>query len=96
MLISVPFEEKNPKLDKPPKFIERVFYMPGLVRAKGTYQSFYSAADQAQGISTPMKANPISIDVISIHHDSTIRTKERNELMKNYQKLIKDKEFRKN
>ena len=93
LLISVPFEEKNPKLDKPPKFIERIFYMPGLIRAKGTYQSFYSAADQAKGISNPMNSNPVSIDAITIHHDSTIRTKERNELMKNYQKLIKEKKF---
>jgi len=93
VLISVPFDEKNPKLDKPPSFIERVFYMPGLIRAKGNYQSFYSAADQAKGISAQMKSNPVGINAITIHHDSTIRTKERNELMKNYQKLIKEKKF---
>jgi len=93
LLISIPFDEKNPKFDKPPSFIERLFYMPGLIRAKGSYQSFYSATDQAKGISDPMKSNPVSISSITIHHDSTIRTKERNELMKNYQKLIKEKKF---
>jgi len=91
LLISLPFEEKNPKLDKPPKFIERVFFMPGQIRAKGNYQSFYSVVDQANGISPPMKSNPVSINAITIHHDSTIRTKERNELMKNYQREIKEK-----
>ena len=93
VLIRIPFEEKNPKLDKPPSFIERIFYMPGLIRAKGTFQSFYSASDQAKTISTPMKSNPVGINAITIQHDSTIRTKERNELMKNYQKLIKEKKF---
>lgn len=93
LLISVPFDEKNPKLDKPPSSIERIFFMPGLIRANGNYQSFYSAADQAKGVSDPMKSNLVNINSITIHHDSTIRTKERNELMKNYQKLIKEKKF---
>jgi len=93
LLIRVPFEEKNPKLDKPPSFIERIFYMPGQISAKGNYQSFYSSSDQAKGISDPMKSLSVGITAITIHHDSTIRTKERNELMKNYQKLIKEKKF---
>ena len=67
--------------------------MPGLIRAKGSYQSFYSATDQAKGITDSMKSNPVCINLVTIHHDSTIRTKERNELMKNYQKLIKEKKF---
>ena len=92
-MINVPFNENSPKLDKPPEFIERIFFMPGLIRAKGTHRSSYSAADKAKGISEPMKSNSVSIKSITIHHDSTIRTKERNELMENYQKLIKEKKF---
>jgi len=33
------------------------------------------------------------LQALTLYHDSTIRTKERNELMKNYQKLINEKKF---
>jgi len=93
LLISVPFDEKSPKLDKPPRFIERIVQMPGLIRAKGTHNTFFSAADQAKGIVTPMKAHSKVISGITIHHDNSIRDKKRNELMKDYQTYIKETKF---
>jgi len=93
MLIRVPFKEHKAKLDKPPNFIERIFFMPGLIRAGESYKSFYSMTDKNNETMIPMQSNPTSVKGITIHHDNTIRTKERNELMVDYQSKIKEKKF---
>lgn len=92
-IFRVPFHEHKSKLDRPPDYIERIFQMPGLIRAKGTYNTFFSAADQAKGILTPMKSHSQVISGITIHHDNSIRDKKRNELMKDYQSYLKETKF---
>jgi hypothetical protein len=88
-IFRVPFHEHKSKLDKPVDYIERVFFMPGLFRAKGNHNTFFSAVDQAKGNITPMKSHSSVISGMTIHHDSSIRDKKRNELMKDYQNYLK-------
>jgi len=61
-----------------------------MIRARGSHQSFFSATDQAKGKMQPMKSHPSCIFGITLHHDNTIRSKDRNELMIEYQNKIKD------
>lgn len=92
-LMKVRFIEHKQKMDKPQETINRIFYMPGLVCARNTHNSFFSASDQAKGILREMRPYPICAEGIKIHHDNLIRTKERNELMRDYQGKIKETKF---
>jgi len=89
MIIKVPFNDIQGKQHQKNNFIERLIFMPGLVRAKGSHNTFFSAVDQIRGISDTMRPNSSPIEGISIYHDNSIRNKERNELMQDYQYKIK-------
>jgi len=92
MIIRMPFQEHstNEKLNRKDLFIERIFFMPGLIRARGSHRLFYSAIDQAKGKKQSMQSSPSTISSVTLHHDNTIRTKDRNELMLEYQNKIKE------
>jgi len=92
-LIKVPFIDKQEKSHQENNFIERIFFMPGLIRARGSHNTFFSAVDQARGISENIKPHITPIEGISIFHDNSIRNRERNELMQDYQEKIKEKKF---
>jgi len=93
MLISIPFEEHKQKLDKPKEFIERIFFMPGLITSKEGHNSFFSTSDNDTDNKDQMEPYSVVIKGITIHHDNSIRNKERNELMSDYQQKIKEKQF---
>lgn len=93
MIIKVPFIDKQGKSHQKNNFIERIIFMPGLVRAKGSHNTFFSAVDQVRSIYDTMRPYDSPIEGISIFHDNSIRNKERNELMLDYQKKIKEKKF---
>jgi len=91
MLFQIQFKDLNKKVEK--KFINRIFLMPSLIRAGDSHNTFFSKSAQAKGIQTAMIPNPTCIEGITIHHDNSIRDKERNELMRDYQTKIKEKKF---
>jgi len=93
MLIRVPFIEHKERMEKPNYFIERIFYMPDQIKARGSFWKFYSKADETKGIQKPMQSHPSCVLGITIHHDNKIREKERNDLMNEYQMRIKENRF---
>lgn len=87
-ILKVPFVDHDEKFAKPESYIERIFYHPGDIIAK-SINSFYHSSKPSQKVNSYHKV----IEGISIHHDNSIRKKDRNDLMREYQKLIKEKKF---
>lgn len=90
------FEQKNPTIikalfidhttdtKKDSQLIDRIFIMPDQIKAN-THNEFYLIGNLKNRSGKKIEAHPKPIKGITIHHDNTIRTKERNELMKEYQ-----------
>jgi len=91
LLIKIPFEDDD-KTSKEKKIeIDRIFYLPGKITAKSLNSFFYS--DDVTDITQDIETFPETVTGMSIHHDNSIRKKERNELMKEYQKRVKESHF---
>lgn len=91
LIIKIPFEDDDKTSKDTITEIERIFYLPGKITARSHNSFFYS--DDATDISQDIETFPETVTGISIHHDNSIRKMERNELMKEYQKKIKESEF---
>lgn len=90
MVIRVPMiqHKTDVDIDQYAHFVERIFYMPHLIRTRKIHWTHFSILED----NIPDKPNvgmvsfPVPVFGITIHHDSSLREKKRDEMMIAWQK----------